>query len=102
MSAVFLDSFSGAIGDMKPRDQRDSRKVLAVLRDYPRFSVFDATERDAIARTLTNLYGAGLIDYPKPQPGYPWCRAVVTPKGLQLLEPKVDQEARTTAQETRT
>jgi hypothetical protein len=66
---------------MRPRDQRDRMKVLAVLKDNPRFSVFDATERDAIALSLDDLRAQGLIEYVKPGPAYPWCLVRVTKVG---------------------
>jgi hypothetical protein len=83
---IFMDSFSGAIGDMKPADKNDMRKVLAVLDKTPRFSCFEASERPAIANTLTDLMLSGYIEYPKPQPGFPWCRAVITDNGRSLME----------------
>ena len=83
---AFICSFTGAIGDMKPRDQRDPMKVLAVLDKEPSFSVFDATERPAIANSLDYLRQQGLIEYPKPQPGFPWNKVVVTESGKKALE----------------
>jgi hypothetical protein len=84
--AIFICSFSGALGDMKRKDQRDPLKVLAVLRKSPRFSVWDATENGTIACTMDDLKNDGLIDFPKPQPGYPWSKARVTEAGIALLE----------------
>lgn len=83
---IFICSFSGAIGDMKPNDQKDSRKVLAVLDKSPRFSCFEASERPAIAKTLDYLKDSGFVEYPKPQPGFPWSRAVITDKGRAFME----------------
>lgn len=83
---VFICSFTGAIGDMKPRDQRDPMKVLAVLEKNPSFSVFDATERPAIASSLDYLKQQGLIEYPLPQPAFPWNEVVVTESGKKALE----------------
>ena len=83
---AFFCSFAGAIGDMKPRDQRDPMKVLSVLDKEPSFSVFDATERKAIANSLDYLKQEGLIEYPLPQPGYPWSKVRVTKSGKKALE----------------
>lgn len=83
---TFVCSFTGAIGDMKPKDQRSAVKVLAVLVKSPRFSVFDATERPEIARTLDDLKARDLIEYPDPQPEFPWNVVNVTDKGKALLK----------------
>ena len=87
-SRIFVCSFSGAIGDMKRKDQRDRLKVLAVLKESPRFSVWDASDNQGIANTMTDLKTDGLIDYPEPQPGFPWSKARVTEAGMKLLEQK--------------
>lgn len=84
--AIFVCSFSGELGDMKRKDQRDRVKVLAVLKDSPRFSVWDASDNMAIANTMTDLMTDGLIDYPDPQPGFPWSKARVTESGIALLD----------------
>lgn len=79
--------FSGAIGDMARKDQRDPMKVLAVLHRSPRFSVFDATESLGIANSLVRLARDGYIEYPQPQPGYPWSLCQLTAKGLATAQP---------------
>lgn len=83
---IFVCSFSGALGDMKRKDQRDRLKVLAVLKTSPLFSVWDASDNQNIANTMTDLNTNGMIDYPDPQPGYPWSEARVTEAGMKLLE----------------
>lgn len=82
---VHICSFSSAIGDMKPKDQRSYAKVLSVLKQNPRFSCFEASERPGIANTMTNLKIQGLIEYPDPQPGYPWNKVKITDKGEAYL-----------------
>lgn len=90
MTAI-LCSFSGGIGCMDPRDQRDSMKVLAVLKESPRFSVWDACERPCIGESLEDLTARGLIEYVKPGPEFPWSEVRVTDAGLKALA--VHQEA---------
>lgn len=85
---VHVCSFSSAIGEMNPKDQRSYTKVLAVLKQNPRFSCFEASERPAIANTMTSLKIQGLIEYPKPQPGYPWNKVKITEKGEKFLKEK--------------
>jgi hypothetical protein len=84
--AVIIDYFSGGIGEMRAKDQRDQNKVLRVLDADPEFTVFDATEREGIANTMDRLHDDGLIAYPEPRPGYPWMRVEITPAGLAILD----------------
>lgn len=86
MSRVHIDYFGSAIGEMKRRDQSDNFKVLLVLKASPRFSVFDATDNQSIAKTLTRLMDLAFIEYPAPQPGYPWAVAAITEKGIKFME----------------
>ncbi len=62
-------------------------KVLAVLQENPRFSVFGATENDTIARVLTNLQRDGYIEYgaANEKSGYPWCVVDLTDKAIYAL-----------------
>lgn len=85
-TGAIICSFSGAIDQMPRADQRDDRKVLAVLAKHPRFSAFDATANMGIAKTLVRLANRGYIEYPDPQPGYPWCVVIVTPAGKAFME----------------
>ena len=90
MTTMIVDSFCGGIGAMKARDQGDEMKVLAVLATEPMFSAFDATERGSIARSLDWLHNQRLIEYPEPQPGYPWCRVALTEAGRAALPPNAE------------
>jgi hypothetical protein len=73
---VHLDSFSGALGDLPKNQHGDRERVLAVLRKHPRFSCFDATATNKLAKTLDDLKAAGRIVYAKDEQ-YPWCRVTV-------------------------
>ena len=53
--AVHLDRFTAGLDDMKRKDQADPEKVLAMLREIKRFSVFEASENPVIAKTMTCL-----------------------------------------------
>lgn len=86
---TFVCSFSSAISEMKRKDQGDPAKVLAVIEKSPRVSCFDLSENQTIARTVTRLKHDGLIEYPDPQPEYPWNNIVLTEAGkLKLKEVK--------------
>lgn len=79
-----IDVFSGALGSLPKKLHRDRTAVLRVLHQHPVFSVFDVDGKD-LPRTMDSLKDGGFIEYPKPKPDYPWCRAKLTPRGLALL-----------------
>lgn len=82
-------SFSSGLDDMNRKDQKDARKVLAVLKECGRFSVFEATANAAIASTLDYL---GNEEFYKHTGGsYPWCEIEITPKGEELLAQETKQ-----------
>lgn len=76
MRNVHLCSFSGALGDMPVKRRRDPEAVLAVLREHPRFSVFEVEAK--LARTLDELAQRRRLKYDASEP-YPWCRVDVLP-----------------------
>lgn len=82
---VHICSFSTSIDEMKRKDQKSMHAVLRVLKEHPRYSIFEATDNDTIARTMDRLQEAGLFERRQPQPAYPWCEATVTEAGLRFL-----------------
>lgn len=74
---MIVCSFSGALGSLPAKDRTNVAAILDVLRHNPRFSVFDATEHKALARTLDRMHKRGLIEYRRDRVGYPWIEAVV-------------------------
>ena len=93
-TAVHLDYFSGAIGDMTRKDQRNFLKVLGVLQKHPRFSVFDCTANPEIANTLMYLSREELMEYIHPGPEYPWMECRVTELGKAALSAAATTEHR--------
>ena len=67
---IFLDSFT-SLDELTRKQQRDEEAVIAVLRKTGRFSVFDATANDDIARTMTRLC-ANRLTTDHEAMGYPW------------------------------
>jgi hypothetical protein len=57
--------------------RRDDSAVLAVLREHPRFTVFDVD--DKLARTLERLTATRRLVHHNDQEAYPWCRVEVLP-----------------------
>ena len=70
---------------MKRKDQRDERKVLTVLHQKKRFSIFEATANNTIARTMTILEDKKLISIDN-SPGYPWSNVKLTKAGLAMIK----------------
>jgi hypothetical protein len=84
VSGAVVCSLSAGLDDMKRKDQRDPIKVLRVLSQIKRFSVFEATDNAVIARTMTKLFDWGLAA--SVGGAFPWTNVEVTPKGLTALE----------------
>lgn len=81
--AVHVCSFSVGIDELPHKDQSDAAKVLRVLAEHKRFSVFEATANTVIASTMDRMQGK----YFKVIGGqYPWCQIELTQEGKDLLE----------------
>lgn len=83
MKGIHICSFSTGIDEMKRADQKDPAKVLAVLKQNPRYSTFEVTANQGIARTITLLHERGCI---KTVGGaYPWTVVEILPAGDEVL-----------------
>jgi len=76
-------SFSGGVSHLKPRDQRDTMKVLAALKNDPMVSTWDMGEH-GLWKTIKALEVEGLV-ISEPR-DYPWHKFVVTDAGLAKIE----------------
>lgn len=98
-STVFVDRFSAGLDDLTRKQQADHIAVLRVLQKTGRFSCFEASDNDTIARTVTRLIHKGCTtvnaDGSKKQYGrllevtggaYPWTTCKLTEAGRQILE----------------
>ena len=105
---MFICSFSAGLDDMKRKEQADVVAVLRVLQQAGRFSIFEATANQTIARTITRLcnkacsivrdgvradYGK-LIDTDN-SCGFPWTKVSLTDGGIRLLADEDAIRART-------
>lgn len=81
--AIFLDSFSGAVADLKPKE-RTEENVLAVLREHPRVSTWDLSENRWLWTMLARLEKAGKVT--STNEGYPWHRYEVTTQSCKWVE----------------
>jgi hypothetical protein len=78
---IFLDSFSGDLSDLKPK-QRTVANALLVLRDSPRVSTWDM-DKQWLRSMIRDLEGRKFI-IPKAE-GYPWLRWEISDAGMQFL-----------------
>lgn len=85
-NAVFICDFSSGLDDMPRKDQRDIAKVLRVLDKCGRYSVFEATDNQTIATTMTKLCKSDLIETEN-SCGYPWTMVKLTEAGRRYLQP---------------
>lgn len=80
---IFLDSFSGSVGDLTAKQTKDEMIVLGVLAKDSMVSTFDMGEKK-LYRTIDALKAKKLIrEIHKP---YPWCKFVVTKAGQKALK----------------
>lgn len=99
MNRVIVCSFSSGLDDMKRKDQRDVVKVLRILAQCGRFSVFEATANQTIANMMDKILHKGCTlvqpDGSKRAYGlliksiggaFPWTEIELTEGGKQLLE----------------
>lgn len=103
MTAIIC-SFSSGIDDMKRADQRDVVKVLRVLKRCGRYSAFEASDNDVIARMMTRLHHKGYtvirdgqrVDYGKlietTGGDFPWTTVRLTEGGERLLADNQDKQ----------
>lgn len=81
---IHVCCFTTELDDMRRKDQGDDIKVLAALKVSGRFSVFEATANQTVARTIERLQKRGLMET-TPE-GFPWTKVKVTELGDKLLQ----------------
>jgi len=79
--------FTVGLDDLPRRKQRIATDVLRVLHKHGRFSVFEATANDVIARTMDDVIRRKLVEVDN-SPGYPWSNVKLTAAGLELIGEK--------------
>lgn len=98
MTAIFIDRFSAGLDDLTQKQQADHIEVLRVLARTGRFSCFEASENQIIARTMDRLIHKGCTtvdaDGKKTAHGvllkllggnYPWTACELTEAGKRLI-----------------
>jgi hypothetical protein len=88
MRGLHICSFASAIGDLTRKQQKDWVTVLSTLATHPRFSAFDASANQGIAKTMDALFARGYVREVG-NDGYPWMSVELTDKGrAALAQPK--------------
>lgn len=98
MTSFIACSFSAGLDDLTRKQQADPVAVLRVLKQAGRFSAFEASANDVIARTMTRMIHKGLTTIKDGvrtnhgklietdhSCGYPWTTVKLTPAGEALL-----------------
>ncbi len=83
MTRVFVDRFTAGLDDLSIKRQRSHYEVAKVLARTGRFSVFEATANNVIAKTVMALEDNGWFEF-EPQ-GFPWTKATITDAGRLVL-----------------
>ena len=103
---IIVCSFSVGLDDLTRKQQADHITVLRVLKRTGRFSAFEASANETIARTMTRLCNKSLTtiepDGTKRKRGlmlecdmttpYPWTKVKLTPAAEELLAEHPDPE----------
>lgn len=94
MARFFVDRFSVGLDELTRKQQRSTKDVLRVLHQAGRFSQFEASDNDVIARTMTTIMAGDLVE--KLGGAYPWTEVRLTDKGLALIsDPRDDDKTPT-------
>lgn len=83
--AIYISRHSAGLDDLTRVQQRDPVAVLKRLHEIKRFSVFEATENQWIASTMTMLVNRKLIEVDN-SPGFPWSKVELTAEGLKMIK----------------
>lgn len=82
---IYIDRFSAGLDELTRKQQASDVEVLKKLSGMTRFSIFEATENDTIARKMDSLRERKLIEVDNEGHGFPWSGVSLTEAGLALL-----------------
>jgi len=83
-NCVHICCFTAGLDELTRKQQKDVATVLGVLKETKRFSVFEATANQTIAKTVTVLFEYGLVENTK-QGAFPWTHVAITDAGERFL-----------------
>lgn len=90
---VFLDRFSSGLDELTRRQQASIATVLRVPARTKRYSVFEATDNQTIAKTMDAIIDRELIATDN-SCGYPWTKCELTDAGREWLSTHQPIEAK--------
>lgn len=94
MSIVHLDCFTVGLDDLTEEQQKDHRKVLEILDKAGMFSVFEATDNEVIANTMTELEKTEMIKTTREGTSFPWLKVELTEKAKAFLAEQPTKESK--------
>ncbi|MDG4874125.1 hypothetical protein P9273_03310 [Mesorhizobium sp. WSM4935] len=85
----FIDCWSVGLDEI-PRKQITPERILTILQREGRFSNFEATANQVIARAITAIVNSNLVETYRPaslkgSDGYPWTYVRLTEAGLRVI-----------------
>lgn len=83
-SRIVISYFGAGLDDMPRKQQADPAAVLRVLQEAKRFSVFEATANQVIAKTIDRL--SKNEHFIVTGGAYPWTTIELTDSGRALIE----------------
>jgi hypothetical protein len=91
-NTIFLDNFSGSVGELKPRQKGNMMIVLDVLSHDPNVSTWDMddNQRYPLWKTIEKLEKLSYIK--SVERNYPWLRYEVTELGKKVLSEHSDRK----------
>lgn len=81
---MIVCKFSAGLDEMPKKQQGDIRAVLRRLSGMKRFSVFEASENDKIANTMTDIFALGYAESTGGE--FPWTTFNITDSGKAFME----------------
>jgi hypothetical protein len=87
---VFIDTFSNGLDELTVKQARCVDTVLRTLDRIKRFSAFEASANDTIARTMTEVFRKRYVK--DLGGGYPWTKVEITPAGRAIIDAAIAKE----------
>lgn len=76
----FIDCFDTGLHELPRKLQRDARTVALHIAKSGRFSAFEASDNQDIARSITRVLASGWFEVDN-SCAYPWTKVALTEKG---------------------
>lgn len=81
---MHIDCFSIGLDEI-PHKEVTTDRILSILHKKGRFSIFEATANQTIARAMTAVVHGHLVEIDTDLCAYPWTYVRLTPAGLSAI-----------------